>query len=214
MIRRRSRPCSSTCSWTPAAGCRRISHSTWTPRTTRSTAARRAGSARGFHASLHGYYDCYCYLPLYVFCGAHLLAVKLRRANIDASAGAAEEIARIVARIRVRWPKVRILLRADGGFARDTLMALRSPRDRVLRTRRRKRLVQVQPRRLCLRAGAHQAAGRPAGFAGHSHRRTPAMDRGGCVDQGNFGSTRHLSAGANRAAWARLHDVQVPHDAQ
>jgi len=46
----------------------------------------------------HGYYDCYCYLPLYVFCGRHLLATKLRRADIDASAGAVEEIARIVAR--------------------------------------------------------------------------------------------------------------------
>jgi hypothetical protein len=41
----------------------------------------------------HGYYDCYCYLPLYVFCGRHLLAAQLRRANIDASAGAVEEIA-------------------------------------------------------------------------------------------------------------------------
>ena len=50
----------------------------------------------------HGYYDCYCYLPLYVFCGDHLLVAKLRRADIDASAGAAEEVARIVARIRER----------------------------------------------------------------------------------------------------------------
>ncbi len=56
----------------------------------------------------HGYYDCYCYLPLYVFCGEHLLAAKLRRANIDASAGAADEIARIVRHIRERWPRVRI----------------------------------------------------------------------------------------------------------
>src|SRR6186997_1962415 len=56
----------------------------------------------------HGYYDCHCYLPLYVFCGRHLLAAKLRRANIDASAGAVEEIARIVAQIRRRWPRVRI----------------------------------------------------------------------------------------------------------
>ena len=71
----------------------------------------------------HGYYDNYCYLPLYVFCGRHLLASKLRPANIDASAGAVEEVARIVAQIRRRWPKVRILLRADSGFARDALMA-------------------------------------------------------------------------------------------
>jgi hypothetical protein len=70
----------------------------------------------------HGYYDNYCYLPLYLFCGRHLLAAKLRPANIDASAGSIEEVARIVAQIRQRWPQVRILLRADSGFARDALM--------------------------------------------------------------------------------------------
>ena len=71
----------------------------------------------------HGYYDAYCYLPLYVFCGRHLLAAKLRRSNIDAAAGSVQEIARIVRQIRSRWPRVRILLRADGGFAREALMA-------------------------------------------------------------------------------------------
>ena len=71
----------------------------------------------------HGYYDCYCYLPLYVFCGRHLLAAKLRRSNIDAAAGSVEEIERILGRIRARWPRVRILLRGDGGFAREVLMA-------------------------------------------------------------------------------------------
>jgi hypothetical protein len=70
----------------------------------------------------HGYYDCYCYLPLYVFCGRHLLAAKLRRSNIDASAGAKDEVVRIVGQIRARWPRVKILLRADSGFARDELM--------------------------------------------------------------------------------------------
>ena len=70
----------------------------------------------------HGYYDCYCYLPLYIFCGRHLLAAKLRPANIDGSAGAVEEIARIVAQIRACWPTIRIILRADSGFARDALM--------------------------------------------------------------------------------------------
>jgi hypothetical protein len=70
----------------------------------------------------HGYYDGYCYLPLYVFCGRHLLAAKLRRSNLDASAGAGDELARIIAQIRARWPRVKILLRADSGFARDELM--------------------------------------------------------------------------------------------
>ena len=71
----------------------------------------------------HGYYDCYCYLPLYVFCGRDLLVAKLRRADADAAAGAVEEVARVVARIRVRWPRARILLRANSGFAREDLMA-------------------------------------------------------------------------------------------
>jgi hypothetical protein len=70
----------------------------------------------------HGYYDAYCYLPLYVFCGRHLLAAKLRPSNIDGSAGARQEIARIVVQIRERWPRTRILPRADSGFARDSLM--------------------------------------------------------------------------------------------
>jgi hypothetical protein len=71
----------------------------------------------------HGYYDCYCYLPLYVFCGRHLLAAKLRRANIDGAAGSVQELARIIAQIRRQWPRVRILLRADSGFTREDLMA-------------------------------------------------------------------------------------------
>ena len=71
----------------------------------------------------HGYYDGYCYLPLYIFCGRHLLAAKLRRSNLDAAAGAVAEIARIIGQIRARWPRVRILLRGDSGFARDDLMA-------------------------------------------------------------------------------------------
>ena len=71
----------------------------------------------------HGYYDGYCYLPLYVFFGRHLLAAKLRPSNIDGSAGSVEEAARIVGQIRARWPKTRILLRANSGFAREALMA-------------------------------------------------------------------------------------------
>ena len=71
----------------------------------------------------HGYYDGYCYLPLYVFCGRHLLAAKLRPANIDGAAGAVEEVERIVGQIRKAWPRTRILLRADSGFCREALMA-------------------------------------------------------------------------------------------
>ena len=71
----------------------------------------------------HGYYDCYCYLPLYIFCGEHLLCARLRRSNVDAAAGSLEELERIVGRIRRRWPKVQIVIRGDSGFCRDWLMS-------------------------------------------------------------------------------------------
>jgi len=71
----------------------------------------------------HGYYNHYCYLPLYIFCGDHLLCARLRPSNIDASAGSLEEVQRTVGQIRKRWPKVRIVLRADFGFCREQLMA-------------------------------------------------------------------------------------------
>lgn len=70
----------------------------------------------------HGYYGHYCYLPLYIFAGEHLLCARLRPSNIDASAGALEEVARLVAQLRAAWPAVRITLRADSGFCRDALM--------------------------------------------------------------------------------------------
>jgi hypothetical protein len=71
----------------------------------------------------HGYYRNYCYLPLYIFCGEHLLCAKLRPADIDASAGSVQELERIVAHIRSRWPQVQILVRGDSGFCREELMA-------------------------------------------------------------------------------------------
>jgi hypothetical protein len=82
----------------------------------------------------HGYYDCYCYLPLYVFCGRHLLAAKLRRANIDAAAGSVEEVARIVAQIRRRWPCVRTLLVIGLAMALkiDAVFDLASLPDRIV----------------------------------------------------------------------------------
>ena len=71
----------------------------------------------------HGYYDEYCYLPLYVFCGRDLLLARQRRANVGGSDGAVEEVARIIAQIRQTWPRVRITLRADSGFCNDELMS-------------------------------------------------------------------------------------------
>jgi hypothetical protein len=71
----------------------------------------------------HGHYEEYCYLPLYIFCGRHLLLARQRRANVAGSDGAVEEVARIIAQIRRTWPRVRIILRGDSGFCNDPMMS-------------------------------------------------------------------------------------------
>jgi len=71
----------------------------------------------------HGYYDSYCYLPLYIFCGDQILCARLRQSNSDAAAGSLTEIQRIVAQIRAAWPQVKIILRGDSGFCRNELMS-------------------------------------------------------------------------------------------
>ncbi len=111
----------------------------------------------------HGYYGHYCYLPLYVVCGEFVLGAKLRRSNIDASAGAVEEVERIVVQIRHSWPEVEIVIRADSGFAREELMAwceangvnyvLGLARNARLRRALRKELRQAKRR--------HERTGRP-----------------------------------------------------
>src|SRR5206468_1837881 len=112
----------------------------------------------------HGYYDCYCYLPLYVFCGRHLLAARLRPSDIDASAGSVEEVARIVRQIRTRWPFARILLRADSGFAREALMAWceQNRVDYLFGLARNARLVAMIEEELAAARAAAEKTGRPA----------------------------------------------------
>lgn len=112
----------------------------------------------------HGYYNNYCYLPLYVFCGRHLLAAKLRRADIDGAAGALEEVERIARQIRARWPKVRILLRADSGFAREALMAWceQNQVDYLFGLARNTRLVAEIAAELAEAAAESKRTGQPA----------------------------------------------------
>jgi Transposase DDE domain group 1 len=71
----------------------------------------------------HGYYDNYCYLPLYIFCGEHVLCARLREANHDAAFGSLQEIQKIAAQIRAAWPATKIILRGDSGFCRNQLMS-------------------------------------------------------------------------------------------
>jgi hypothetical protein len=112
----------------------------------------------------HGYYDCYCYLPLYIFCGEHLLCAKLRRSNRDGAAGAREEVARLVAQIRERWPAVRIVLRADSGFCREELMLWCEQHavDYLFGLARNPRLVRAIGRELREARAASERCHRPA----------------------------------------------------
>lgn len=112
----------------------------------------------------HGYYGHYCYLPLYVFCGDHLLCARLRPSNIDASAGSLEEVQRIVRQIRARWPKTSIILRADSGFCREELLAWCENNDvgYVFGFARNKRLRRIIGRAMQEAKQEHRRTGRPA----------------------------------------------------
>jgi hypothetical protein len=144
----------------------------------------------------HGYYDGYCYLPLYIFCGPHLLAAKLRRSNIDAAAGAKEEVARIVVHIRRRWPRVKILLRADSGFAREALMAWCEANrvDYLFGLARNSRLVEALAIDLALVEAECQATGKPARrFKDFFYATRDSWSRRRRV----IGKAEHLPKGAN-----------------
>jgi hypothetical protein len=123
----------------------------------------------------HGYYDEYCYLPLYIFCGEHVLCARLREANIDASGGSLQEVQRIMGQIRARWPEVRIILRGDSGFCRDELMdwCERHNVDYVFGMARNQRLRQIIAPQLAQAAVAYQCSGQPARvFTEFSHETT------------------------------------------
>lgn len=144
----------------------------------------------------HGYYDGWCYLPLYVFCGRHLLAAKLRRANIDAAAGAVEEVTRLTGRIRRRWPKVRICLRADSGFAREPLMAWCEANgvDYLFGLARNRRLLAAIDAELEEARAEHAQTGKPARrFRDFTYA---TRDSWSCARR-VIGKAEHLDKGAN-----------------
>lgn len=100
----------------------------------------------------HGYYDQYCYLPLYIFCGEHLLRARLRRSNIDACAGTIEELAPIVEQLRRSWPTTKILIRADSGFCREEILSWCEAHavDYVIGLAKNERLIEMVQRELGL----------------------------------------------------------------
>jgi Transposase DDE domain group 1 len=144
----------------------------------------------------HGYYACYCYLPLYVFCGRHLLAALLRPSNIDVAAGALDEIRRIIERIRQAWPRTQILLRADSGFARDELMAWCAANrvDYVFGLARNPRLVAELEADLAGAAAEHAATGQPV--RRFKEFRYATLDSWSCARR-VIGKAEHLAKGPN-----------------
>src|SRR5881296_2176795 len=144
----------------------------------------------------HGYYGHYCYLPLYIFCGEFLLCARLRRSNIDASSGTVDELQRIVAQIRAAWPSVRIIIRADSGFAREEIMAWCEAHavDYVLGLAKNARLKRALGKELRQAKRDHARTGAPARvFKDFTYKTRKSWTRRRRV----VGKAEHLSGGPN-----------------
>src|SRR5450432_3362603 len=129
----------------------------------------------------HGYYDNYCYLPLYVFCGDHVLCARLRESNHDASFGSLAEIARIVVQIRAAWPEVKIILRGDSGFCRNELMSWceNNGVDFVFGLARNKRLRKIIGKQMQEATQQWNRTGKPARVFTEFEYRTKRTKKGG-----------------------------------
>jgi len=144
----------------------------------------------------HGYYGCYCYLPLYIFCGGHLLCARLRPANCDASTGSVQELSRIVAQIREHWPKTRICIRGDSGFCRESIMHWCETHQvkYLFGLARNPRLVRAIGAELHQAREAHHRTGQAARrFRDFTYRTRKSWSRMRRV----VGKAEHLSKGAN-----------------
>jgi len=144
----------------------------------------------------HGYYGHYCYLPLYIFCGEHLLGARLRPSNIDAAAGSKEELERIVKQLRQAWPQVRIIVRGDSGFCREELMAWCEEQkvDYVLGLAKNERLKAAIAGELDQAAEQYHQTGRAARlFKEFSYQTRESWSRARRV----IAKAEHLEKGAN-----------------
>ncbi len=144
----------------------------------------------------HGYYKNYCYLPLYIFCGDHLLSARLRPSNIDASAGSVKELERIVGQIRAQWPHVQIVIRADSGFCRERIMAWCETHhvDFVLGFAKNKRLVKEIASELKQAQTQFEATGEAARvFKDFVYQTRDSWSRARRV----VGKAEHMAKGAN-----------------
>jgi hypothetical protein len=129
----------------------------------------------------HGYYDSYCYLPLFIFCGEHVLCARLRQSNHDAYAGSLVEIQRIVKQIRAAWPEVKIVLRGDCGFCRNELMSWCEGNgvDYVLGLARNQRLRRIIGGEMWEAAEQWKTTGQPARVFSEFSYRAKKTKRGG-----------------------------------
>jgi len=144
----------------------------------------------------HGYYKSYCFLPLYIFCGEHLLAAKLRPADVDAAAGSVKQLARIVEQIRRQWPDVQIVIRADSGFCRERIMAWCEANDvdYILGLAKNKRLGRILGKELYEAKQQFEATGQAARmFKDFTYRTRESWSRPRRV----IGKAEHLRKGAN-----------------
>ncbi len=144
----------------------------------------------------HGYYKSYCYLPLYIFCGEHLLCARLRPSNIDGAAGSVKELERIVGQIRERWPTVQIVIRGDSGFCRESIMAWCEANgvDYVLGLAKNKRLVKEIPEELKQAEHKFQETGKAARvFKDFQYQTLASWSQSRRV----IGKAEHLPKGAN-----------------
>jgi Transposase DDE domain group 1 len=144
----------------------------------------------------HGYYDAYCYLPLYIFCGDHPLLALLRPADIDATTGALKHLARIIARLRAAWPQVAIVVRGDSGFCREHLMAWCETNgvDYLFGLAKNSRLLRYLEPALTQAAAQFARTGQPARvFQDFSYRTRDSWSRARRV----IGKAEHLAKGPN-----------------
>jgi hypothetical protein len=144
----------------------------------------------------HGYYAGYCYLPLYIFCGEHLLCAKLRPADIDAAAGSVKQLTRIVEQIRAVWPNVRIIVRGDSGFCRENLMRWCEEYqvDFLFGLAKNQRLTKILGKELHEAKLAFEATRQPARrFKDFTYRTRKSWNR----ERRVVGKAEHLAKGAN-----------------
>jgi hypothetical protein len=144
----------------------------------------------------HGYYQKYCFLPLYAFCGDWPLAAILRPANIDASAGTLAQLQRIIPRLRRAWPHVRIVIRGDSGFCREPIMRWCEENgvDYLFGLARNRRLVRALGQQLHAAQQQFAQTGQPARvFRDFSYRTKKSWSK----ERRVVGKAEHLAKGAN-----------------